>query len=139
MTNKRKMMRNAVILTLVALLILSLAAAAVSANPRQTRAANIGSRADRSFTGGGSAPGGGDYVSIDAHASTSGGTIDRIVDMSSPFSGGVIKERTIVIGRADIRDSLRMANISPGNNRGDDIDWDKPLFEQFRARRRFAD
>ena len=62
---------------------------------------------------------------INQSASTSGGTIKRHIDVSSPFSGAYIYEDMKVEGRASITESFTMDNMSPGSNAGSGIDdWD---------------
>ncbi len=58
-------------------------------------------------------------------ASTSGGTVKRYIDMSSPFSGGYLHEDMRVVGKASITESFTMGNVKPGSNAGSGIDkWD---------------
>lgn len=68
----------------------------------------------------------GDYVNIDSMAFVSDGELYRKVDISSPWSGGLIQEDTEVIGFGEVEESLRMVNIAAGS----DIvaDWLDRLF-----------
>ena len=62
---------------------------------------------------------------INQSASTSGGTVKRHIDISSPFSGGYIYEDMTVEGKASITESFTMDNMSPGTNAGSGFDdWD---------------
>ncbi|MGM0652691.1 MAG: hypothetical protein ACQES4_07910 [Bacillota bacterium] len=62
---------------------------------------------------------------INQSASTSGGTVKRHIDISSPFSGGYLHEDMTVEGEASITESFTMDNISPGTNAGSGLDdWD---------------
>ena len=62
---------------------------------------------------------------INQSASTSGGTIKRHIDVSSPFSGGYLFEDMKVVGKASITESFTMDNMSPGSKAGSGIDdWD---------------
>ncbi len=47
---------------------------------------------------------------------TTGGELRKLIDISSPWSGGYIHEELTVIGRASITDSFTMNNLSPGSD-----------------------
>lgn len=46
--------------------------------------------------------------------SNSQGTVNRYIDISSPFSGAYLYENLTVVGRAEITDSFTMDNLPPG-------------------------
>ncbi len=62
---------------------------------------------------------------INQSASTSGGTVKRYIDISSPFSGAYLFEDMSVVGKATITESFTMDNMSPGSKAGSGFDdWD---------------
>ncbi len=62
---------------------------------------------------------------INQSVSTSGGTVKRYIDISSPWSHGYLYENMSVVGKASITESFTMDNMSPGSNEGAGIDdWD---------------
>ncbi len=60
---------------------------------------------------------------MEQNAGTSGGTVKRQIDISSPWSGAYIYEDATIVGRIEIYDSFRMSNVGPGTKDffGDDI------------------
>ena len=61
---------------------------------------------------------------IDQNASTSGGTVQRHADISSPWSGAYIYEDSTMVGRIEIKESFSMGNIGTPpskNSPGDDF------------------
>jgi len=56
----------------------------------------------------------GNYVEIDQYAYTSGGEMKRFIDMSSPFSTGLIKENMTVTGTSEVKEAFYMDNLEPG-------------------------
>jgi hypothetical protein len=66
-------------------------------------------------------------VGLTQHSSTTGGELRRLIDISSPWSGGYIHEDLTVIGRASITDSFTMNNLSPGS----DSDYWKKAYDDF--------
>ncbi len=62
---------------------------------------------------------------INQSASTSGGTVNRYIDISSSGSHGYLHEDMTVVGKASITESFTMNNMSPGSEAGSGIDdWD---------------
>jgi len=56
----------------------------------------------------------GNYFNIDQHAMTTGGTLKRFIDISSPFDGSYLREDFEVTGEADVQEAFDMTNIEPG-------------------------
>ncbi len=56
----------------------------------------------------------GSYFDIEQHARTSMGTVQRYIDVSSPFSHGYLMEDMSVIGKSDINEAFSMTNLAPG-------------------------
>ena len=56
----------------------------------------------------------GNYFNIDQTARTSMGTVQRYIDISSPFSHGYLMEDMSVVGESEITEAFEMTNISPG-------------------------
>lgn len=66
-----------------------------------------------------------DEQGINQSASTSGGTVKRYIDISSPWSHGYLHEDMSVVGKASITESFTMDNMSPGSKAGSGFDdWD---------------
>ncbi len=55
---------------------------------------------------------------IEQDAATSGGTVQRHIDISSPWSGGYIYEDSTMVGRVEISESFSMSNIGPLPTKG---------------------
>lgn len=55
-----------------------------------------------------------DTLGMEQEAGTSGGTVKRHIDMSSPWSGAYLHENMTVVGKAEIRESFSMNNTGPG-------------------------
>jgi hypothetical protein len=51
---------------------------------------------------------------LDQDMSNSQGTVNRYIDISSPFSGAYLYENLTVVGRSEITDSFTMHNLPPG-------------------------
>ncbi|MDY6827099.1 MAG: hypothetical protein SVV67_08010 [Bacillota bacterium] len=56
----------------------------------------------------------GNYVEIDQYAYTSYGEMKRFLDMSSPFSTGIITEDMTVTGMSEVKEAFYMDNLEPG-------------------------
>ncbi len=56
----------------------------------------------------------GNYFEIDQYAFTSGGEMRRFIDISSPFSHGILVDIMEVTGRAEVRESFELDNLEPG-------------------------
>lgn len=56
----------------------------------------------------------GSYFHIEQLAHTTGGTLKRYIDISSPWSHGYLYEDMSVTGEARIEESFNMDNLSPG-------------------------
>ncbi|MGM0653667.1 MAG: hypothetical protein ACQES4_12950, partial [Bacillota bacterium] len=56
----------------------------------------------------------GDYFHVEQLAHTTGGTLRRYIDISSPWSHGYLSENMSVIGEAKIEESFSMENLAPG-------------------------
>jgi hypothetical protein len=56
----------------------------------------------------------GNYVEIDQYAFTSDGEMKRFLDMSSPFSTGIITEEMAVTGMSEVKEAFYMDNLEPG-------------------------
>ncbi len=63
----------------------------------------------------------GNYFKIEQEVGTTGGTIKRHIDISSPWSGAYVHEDMVVEGRAEIEDTFRMDNLKPGEDA--EPDW----------------
>lgn len=66
-------------------------------------------------------------IGLTQQSGTTGGELRRLIDISSPWSGGYIHEDLTVIGRASITDSFTMNNLSPGSN----SDYWKKAYDDF--------
>ncbi len=66
-------------------------------------------------------------IGLTQQSGTTGGELRRLIDISSPWSGGYIHEDLTVIGRASITDSFTMNNLSPGS----DSDYWKKAYDDF--------
>lgn len=53
---------------------------------------------------------------MDQGFSNSGGVVNRLIGISSPWSGGYLYEDLTVVGSASITDSFSMDNLGPGKN-----------------------
>jgi len=51
---------------------------------------------------------------MEQEAGTSEGTVQRHIDISSPWSGAYLYENMTVVGKAEIRESFSMNNTGPG-------------------------
>ncbi len=51
---------------------------------------------------------------LEQDMSNSQGTVNRYIDISSPFSGAYLYENLTVVGRSEITDSFTMHNLPPG-------------------------
>lgn len=56
----------------------------------------------------------GNYFEIDQYAYTSGGSMRRFIDISSPFSLALFKEDMLVTGMAEVKEAFNMDNLEPG-------------------------
>lgn len=56
----------------------------------------------------------GNYFEIDQYAYTSGGSMRRFIDISSPFSLALFKEDMVVTGMAEVKEAFNMDNLEPG-------------------------
>jgi hypothetical protein len=56
----------------------------------------------------------GNFFSIEQFAYTSGGSMNRLISMSSPFENTLLKEDMSVVGMASIRESFEMRNLIGG-------------------------
>jgi len=63
----------------------------------------------------------GSYFHIEQLAHTTGGTLKRYIDISSPWSHGYLHEDMSVIGTATIGESFSMENLAPGS--GAAVTW----------------
>lgn len=63
----------------------------------------------------------GSYFHIEQLAHTTGGTLKRYIDISSPWSHGYLHEDMSVIGTATIEESFQMDNLAPGS--GAAVTW----------------
>ncbi len=63
----------------------------------------------------------GSYFHIEQLAHTTGGTLKRYIDISSPWSHAYLHEDMSVIGEATIEESFSMDNLAPGS--GTTITW----------------
>lgn len=60
-------------------------------------------------------------------SSTSQGTIQRHIDISSPWSGAYIYENSKVVGTATITESFTMDNLPPGSDAGSSVAADTEI------------
>ena len=56
----------------------------------------------------------GNYFNIDQFARTSMGTVQRFIDISSPWSGAYLYEDMSIVGTSEIEEAFSMENIAPG-------------------------
>ncbi len=56
----------------------------------------------------------GDYFHIEQEAGTTGGTVKRYIDISSPWSGAYLHEDMTVEGEATITETFELNNLEPG-------------------------
>lgn len=60
-------------------------------------------------------------------SSTSQGTIQRHIDISSPHSGAYIYENSKVVGTATVTESFSMDNLPPGSDSGSSAEVDTDI------------
>lgn len=65
---------------------------------------------------------------LDQNMSNSQGTVNRYIDISSPFSGAYLYENLTVVGRSEINDSFTMDNLPPGVNADSGSDFIGDIF-----------
>lgn len=58
----------------------------------------------------------GNFFHIDQYAMTTGGTLRRFIDISSPFYGSYLHEDFEVTGEAEVKETFEMNNIEPGKD-----------------------
>ncbi len=64
----------------------------------------------------------GNYFSIEQFAYTSGGSMDRLISMSSPFENALLIEEMSVVGMASVREAFEMHNLK-GGPKGVTLAW----------------
>ena len=65
---------------------------------------------------------------LDQDLSNSQGTVNRYIDISSPFSGAYLYENLTVVGRSEITDSFTMHNLPPGADADTGFDFLDDIF-----------
>jgi len=63
----------------------------------------------------------GNYFNIEQHQRTSQGTIQRFIDISSPWNHGYLMEDATVVGKSDVQETFTMSNLPEGADI--EIDW----------------
>ena len=64
---------------------------------------------------------------IQQSSSTSQGTVQRYIDISSPHSGAYVYENSKVVGTATVTESFSMDNLPPGSDSGSDAEVDTDI------------
>jgi hypothetical protein len=64
---------------------------------------------------------------LSQQSSTTGGELRRLIDISSPWSGGYLYEDMTVIGSASVTESFTMDNLKPGS----EADYWKKAYDDF--------
>jgi len=73
-------------------------------------------------------PGIAQVAGLSQQSSTTGGELRRLIDISSPLSGGYLYEDMTVIGSASVTESFTMNNLKPGS----EADYWKKAYDDFR-------
>jgi hypothetical protein len=66
---------------------------------------------------------------LDQNMANSQGTVNRYIDISSPFSGAYLYENLTVVGRSEITDSFTMDNLPPGVDATQGFDIIEDIFD----------